>query len=116
EGHEQRLQRLRRHDLGAQARGELDRHAHLLQVGGAAVALADVALEAPAHPRRQRALEVVGDELDQLAAGELAAQPHAPPPSWSGPHVMRTLERARCRSTRWLPSLISRAALTSSAD
>src|SRR5262249_994578 len=60
-------QRLRRH-----LPGELHGAAHLLDVGRAVPARGDVRLEALAVGVRERALEVVGDELDELLAGQAA--------------------------------------------
>ena len=60
-----------------------DEPAHVLEVAGAAVALGEVRLEAHAFAVGQRALEVVGHELDELAADERVADLAAAPRSAS---------------------------------
>ena len=51
--------------------GQRERRAHLLEVLRAAGALGQVRIEARALAGRQRALEIVRDELDELPAGEI---------------------------------------------
>src|SRR6185436_5497489 len=51
--------------------GHRDRRADLLDVARAAGALVEMCLEAGAVIRRERAVEVVRDELDELVAGEV---------------------------------------------
>ena len=46
--------------------------AHLLEICLATRAVRDVSLEAIVQLCRERSLEIVGDELDQLLAGELS--------------------------------------------
>ena len=50
--------------------GDADRLAQLLEIARAPAAAVDVLLEAPQVGRRERSLEVVGDELDELLAAE----------------------------------------------
>ena len=64
-----------------------DESAHVVQVAGAAVAVSEVGLEAGALALGQIPLEVVGHQLDELAADERVAitpapgqKPHAPAP------------------------------------
>jgi Putative zinc-finger len=79
-----------------------DQPAHVLQVAGAPFALGEMCLEADALSVRERALEVVRDELDELAADErivvmAVATPdaHQRLTSMSGTRAARTLARAR---------------------
>src|SRR5215207_417117 len=51
--------------------GELDRRPHLVEVIPAEAAPDEVALEVDPVARRERALEVVGHELDELVAGDI---------------------------------------------
>src|SRR4051795_2931714 len=62
--------------LGAEPADGRDRLSHLVEVGDARVAEAQVLLEALAVSRREAAFEVLGDEFDDLGAGELACQSH----------------------------------------
>src|SRR5688572_6222817 len=55
--------------LGQAAQG-MDRLPHLIEVGLAAATGGDVCLEASPLLQRERALEIVGDELHELLAGE----------------------------------------------
>ena len=57
------------HVVDLQRAGETSGLAHLLEVGDAAVAEAEVVLERAALAGGQDALEVVGHELDELDAG-----------------------------------------------
>src|SRR6516165_5802180 len=59
-----------RHILDLQRAGEPDHLPKLHEVRRAAVAPRDVPLEARDVAGRQRALEIVGNELDQLAAAQ----------------------------------------------
>ena len=72
EGRQQLGLGLRRDRVGGELAQELEHLAHLAQVHRAALAAGDVRVEARAIGGRQRALEVVGDQLDQLLAGEAA--------------------------------------------
>ena len=96
-----------------------DEPAHVLEVAGAAVALGEVRLEADAFGLGQRAVEVVGHELDELAAHErvadlVAASPaHQRLTSINGMSAARTRARARCSSTRWLTSVSPSSSQTS---
>ena len=71
EGLQQLALGLRGKRLRRQVAEGADRLAHLVEVGRAAVAPGQVALEAGAVLARQGALEVLGDQLDQLPAGHL---------------------------------------------
>ena len=83
-----------------------DEPARVLEVAGAAVALGEVRLEAGALGLGQRAVEVVGDELDELAADERVARPgggvarriSGSPPSMAG--ARRAPGRARGAAAR----------------
>src|SRR6476646_84849 len=112
EGGDEAVADLRRHVLLADPADGLDRHADLLDVVGAAVAERDVVLEARDFRGRERAFEVVGDELDHLLP---AAVLHRITHCRCCSSAARTFERARCNRTRWLPSLTSSASQTSSA-
>src|SRR5207245_8931575 len=83
--------------LLAQPAGEGDRRPHLLDVGAAAVAAAQVRLDACAVDPREAPLEVVGDELHELLAAE-GVDAHRSCMYLSSARLTR--ERARCRSTR----------------
>src|SRR4030095_9189770 len=48
-----------------------DRRPHLLEIGLAAGAVRDVPLETIVQLRRERNLEIVGDELEQILTGKL---------------------------------------------
>ena len=87
---------LRREVVGRQRPGQLDRASKLVDVLGAAVAARDVLLEPPQIGGRQSTLEVLGDELDELLAAECFDVDHARYSS----RACRTLDRARCNSTR----------------
>ena len=63
--------RRRRHALGLDAAAERDRLLELRDVVAAGVALGQVRLEAHAVVAGESVLEVVGDDLDELAAGHL---------------------------------------------
>src|SRR5437868_11889337 len=67
---EQPLLELRRHVLLPQPPCDRDRLPHLLEVDVAAVAQTQVRLEASPVARRKPVFEVVGDDLDDLDAGE----------------------------------------------
>src|SRR3954469_10269682 len=99
---------LRRDLLRLDATGGGDQHAELLEVGGARLALLEMGLQAQAVAFGQHAVQVVGEHLHELLAWHLGQLGHASASSWA-----RTLERARCSSTRWLPSLSSSASQTS---
>ena len=58
----------------------------------------------------ERLVEVVVDELDDLLAADVLVVSHR----GASRARLRTFERARCRSTRWLPSETSSASQTSS--
>ena len=58
--------------LGHEPAGQPDRLAHLREVFGAVRAAREVALEAAALAARERALEVVADQLDDLLADDVA--------------------------------------------
>src|SRR4051794_8943001 len=73
EGGEQLLARFRRHrvfDVPDVADGR-DRRTHLVEVDLAAIAEVDVLLEQARDLAREGALEVVGDQLDDLLAREM---------------------------------------------
>src|SRR4051794_31870494 len=102
----------------AQCSRGLDDQPHLLDVFGAVIAAADMCAEAAAVGAGEAAVEVGRDELDELLARHFPDEElHAVPPTRSGSRYIssaaRTLERARCSRTRWLPSLISSASATS---
>src|SRR5882724_514574 len=59
----------------------------------------------------QGVLEVRRHQLDEVPTGHLAA--HAEPSVRYCSIARRTFERARCRSARWLPSVMARMAQTS---
>src|SRR5215211_5396772 len=111
---------LRRERHGRQPAGGSNRLAHLVDVGLAPLAPGEVVLEALAILGRQRALEVIGDQLDQLVAAHLDAPGACHGTSSSSwkyrSSAARTLERARWRSTLWLVSLNPRALRVSAAD
>ena len=65
---------LRGQVLGGERAGEADRLAHLGQVLGAVRAAGQVRLEPAPVGRGQRALQVVGDQLDGLLADEVATE------------------------------------------
>ena len=71
EGREQRRLRLGTKVGGAQAPGEGDGPAELLDVIATVGADVEVQVEPGLLGRRERVLEVVGHELHELAAGEL---------------------------------------------
>src|SRR4029079_14385972 len=72
---EQRLGGLGRHVALSQRAGEANRLAELLDVLRAVGAGRDVRLEARAVAARERAVEVVGHELDELPTDELPLSP-----------------------------------------
>ena len=88
----------------------------VLEVAGAAVAAGHVGLETGALLGREGVVEVVGDELDELAARErvLASSTEAQAHQAFASSVVRTRARARCRSTRWLPGVRSSSSHTCS--
>src|SRR4051812_35026221 len=108
EGPQQRVAGARVRRLGGQRPERADGDAELLEVGAAPVTAAQVGLDAASLASRQRVLEVVRDELDELAALELGGHGSRYLASCS-----RTALRARCRMTRWLPSLTPSAPATS---
>ena len=65
------MQRLAGHRLGPQSREGVDRRLHLLDVGDAPVAHHQVLLDLAEGRLVERTFEVVGDELDELLAGDL---------------------------------------------
>ena len=71
EGGEQLVLQAGRELLGLDAAAERDRLLELIDVVAAGVALGQVRLEADPVVVRQGVLEVVGDDLDELAAGHL---------------------------------------------
>src|SRR3954451_7942651 len=76
--------------------GDRDRLANLLQVGRAAVAAGDVLLEAQPLVPGERALEVIGDELDEFPAAQLFdLLAHVPSSLRYASSAARTFERAR---------------------
>ena len=86
---------------------------HVVQVADHGHGIGEVSLEPGAVTVTEPSLEVVGDELDELRAhtavvamAAASSEPRRPSASTSGASAVRTLARARCRSTRWLPSLI----------
>src|SRR5262245_31252478 len=113
---EQLVARVRRDVLLGQPAGRLDRLPHLLHVGGAVRAPLDVGAEGTAIRARQAAVEVGRDQLDELLTGHLPGE-EAHDVTASGSRysssAARTLERARWSRTRWFPSVISRASVTS---
>src|ERR1044072_8649641 len=102
--------------------GRLDRRAELLEVGGAVRAPGDVRFEPAPVAAGERTLEGSRAELGELLARERPgrkdrdARAHA---ATSGSRYLSsaalTLDRARWRRTRWLPSEIISASATSSA-
>src|SRR3954451_15749645 len=99
--------------LEARGGGDARRGAHLLDVLGAGVADLQMFVQTLDVLWRELAVEIVGDDLhDLLAADPAGHRAHARYASNSA----RTLERARCSSTRWLPSLSSSAWLTSAGS
>ena len=82
-----------RRELNPARRG--DRRAHLLEVGGAAVAEDEMLLEALAIGRCKRVLEIRRHQLDDVLTGEFSVQPHLMYSS----RALRTFDRARWRST-----------------
>src|SRR5512133_384310 len=99
EGLEQLALGLGRERLGREPAGERDRLADLVEVGGAACATVDVLLEAVCVLGRERALKVVGHQLDELLATELF-DVHAHACSRYESSAARTFARARCSNTR----------------
>jgi hypothetical protein len=51
---------------------ESDRLPHLIEIVGAALAAGQMLVQAPARRGRQLVLEIVGDDLDEFFAGQLA--------------------------------------------
>ena len=97
-----------------------DRLADLLEVGRAARRRSP-RCALGLDPRRlgELALDQVGHQLDELAAGDLVhgfvVIAPASASKWRSSAAL-TFERARCRSTRWLVSLSSSALQASSAE
>src|SRR5207244_815393 len=118
EGVEERALRLRGQRFRRQGPGRADRRSHLVEIRSTARAVRDVTFEALAQLSRQRALEIVRHELDELLAGQLfvgvRSLHHVDSFRYSS-SAARTAARARWRSTRWLVSLSVRALQTSSA-
>src|SRR5688572_25126124 len=83
---------------------ELSGQADLFDVPDARVAQLQMDPHALGLLWRQRTVEIGRDELDHFLAADPAGL-HAAPKYCST--SLRTFERARCRSTRWLPSLSS---------
>jgi hypothetical protein len=79
----------------AQARA---RRAHLAQVAQAGVAVDQVPVDRRPPRRRQRTLEVLGDQLDELLAGDVARVVM----SAAASQAARSRARPRCSRTRWL--------------
>src|SRR4029077_1406037 len=75
--------------------GHRDRLSELLEHGGTAVAPGEVRLDRPMDLGGQRTVEVAGDQLQHLAAGDLVA--HALTLLRYASTAERTLVRARCR-------------------
>src|SRR3954471_9521899 len=96
--------------LARQAPDRRDRAPQLLEVARAVLAAGDVRLEAAPVARGERALEAVGDELDDLLAAQRPA--HAGSSRYPA-SASRTPARARCSRTRWLFSEMSSATQTS---
>src|SRR5207302_4714550 len=71
---DERVARLGRQILFPQHAGEVDRPAHLSEVGRTALAHVEVLLEPLSVARIERSLEIVRDELDHLGAGEFHGQ------------------------------------------
>src|SRR5262249_61115246 len=67
------------------------------------------------RPAAQRALQIVGDQLDGLPADQIPAvqEPHRPSRNSSSNSCLRRL-RPRCSRTRWFPSVRASTAQTSS--
>src|SRR5206468_2048876 len=99
-----------------------DGHAHLVQVAAAPEAVLDVLVEPADVGVREGALQVVRNQFDELLAAHRGDGAHlafiASVLNSIAPRCFsiapRTFERARCRSTRWLPSLMPSASATSS--
>ena len=78
EGSQQFVHHRFRDFAGVEASDHGDRGAELLQVVGAPVAAGQVGLEAGAPARLHDSVEILGDELDDLLAGEPAPPDHGP--------------------------------------
>ena len=78
---------------------EGDRDADLLDVVRAAAAALEVILEACALLGRQRILEIVGDELDELLAAQRCGAHWFVPASRYSSSACRTFARALCKRT-----------------
>src|SRR6266511_4810527 len=85
--------------LGREPADELDRRSHLLHVRGASATRLQMRLEAGALLGRERTLEVVGHELDELLATQPLNSFHHRSSERYSSSARLTLERARCRST-----------------
>src|SRR5712691_2063977 len=109
------LPHLRGEVLGRQLAGQLDGLAHLRQVLGTVRAGGQVGLEAAPGRAAQRALQVVGDQLDGLLADEVTVtqEPHRTSRCSSSNSCLSRL-RPRCSRTRWFPSVRASTAQTSS--
>src|SRR5437764_14789505 len=102
-----------REDLGARARGDglvrdmadgANRLAHLLQVGAAAIAGIEMALDERALVRWEHVLQVRGHELDKLTANDLVSGQgmrggHGCSDTY-GSRAARTVDLARWSRTR----------------
>src|SRR6185312_391854 len=99
EGVEQVALGLRRQRFRREPAGEHDRLADLLEIGRATGAAGEVLVETGRLLGRERSLEVVGHELDELLAAELF-DVHAHACSRYESSAARTFARARCSKTR----------------
>src|SRR5690348_4064061 len=103
--------------LGCELAGQLDGLAHLRQVLGAVRAAGQVGLEPAPGGAAQRALQVVGDQLDSLLADEVTVQErkdsHRTSRNSSSNSCLSRL-RPRCSRTRWFPSVRDSTVQTSS--
>src|SRR5215213_444287 len=89
-----------------QCSGEIDGRLHLGNEVLAAVAFVEVCFERGAVVRRERIIEVFGDEFDEFGAIEGPGHV-ATTLSKKTSSAARTFDRALCNSTRWLASVRS---------
>src|SRR4029079_5825450 len=107
---QQRVDRRRGRLLRREGVERGDRLPELRDVDGAVVAPGDVRLEARAVAPRQRVVEIVRHELDQLGAGQArtSAAPDHQEPSPMGPYTLRARNASNtCGTIRpWPPSAL----------
>lgn len=97
----------------------LPREADLVEVPRTPRAYGDMLLETGARVGVEAVIEVVGDELDELATAK-TAEVHVLPAGHGAPtryaaRASRIRARPRCNKTRWLTAVRSSIAHTSSA-